>query len=206
MPFIKPIMRLLCPNCSAVYEVPDAALAGRSRKLQCARCGTGWRSEVLAPDLAGVLDFAAARETAGEAQAAVYGDAQQAGGQFVDAQLADAQFIVVQLAIAPLADVPLAEAGAVSEPVIETDPALGLPMFLTSGGDDGAAPVHQPGQGDSFADLVHAARNNAVEYEPEKQPPPPVKISNLPLVLTLLLLLVAGLAGLAFIGHFGHIV
>lgn len=191
MPFIKPIMRLLCPNCSAVYEVPDAALAGRSRKLQCARCGTGWRSEVLAPDLAGVLDFAAARETAGETQAAVYGDAQQAGGQFVDAQLAD---------------VPLAEAGAVSEPVIETDPALGLPMFLTSGGDDGAAPVHQPGQGDSFADLVHAARNNAVEYEPEKQPPPPVKISNLPLVLTLLLLLVAGLAGLAFIGHFGHIV
>lgn len=191
MPFIKPIMRLLCPNCSAVYEVPDAALAGRSRKLQCARCGTGWRSEVLAPDLAGVLDFAAARETAGETQAAVYGDAQQAGGQFVDAQLADA---------------PLAEAGAVSEPVIETDPALGLPMFLTSGGDDGAAPVHQPGQGDSFADLVHAARNNAVEYEPEKQPPPPVKISNLPLVLTLLLLLVAGLAGLAFIGHFGHIV
>ena len=184
-------MRLLCPNCSAVYEVPDAALAGRSRKLQCARCGTGWRSEVLAPDLAGVLDFAAARETAGETQAAVYGDAQQAGGQFVDAQLAD---------------VPLAEAGAVSEPVIETDPALGLPMFLTSGGDDGAAPVHQPGQGDSFADLVHAARNNAVEYEPEKQPPPPVKISNLPLVLTLLLLLVAGLAGLAFIGHFGHIV
>lgn len=191
MPFIKPIMRLLCPNCSAVYEVPDAALAGRSRKLQCARCGTGWRSEVLAPDLAGVSDFAAARETAGETQAAVYGDA---------------QFTDVQLAIAPLADVPLAEAGAVSEPVIETDPALGLPMFLTSGGDDGAAPVHQPGQGDSFADLVHAARNNAVEYEPEKQPPPPVKISNLPLVLTLLLLLVAGLAGLAFIGHFGHIV
>ena len=189
-------MRLLCPNCSAVYEVPDAALAGRSRKLQCARCGTGWRSEVLAPDLAGVLDFAAARETAGETQTAVYADAQQAGGQFVDAQFTDAQ----------LADVPLAEAGAVSEPVIETDPALGLPMFLTSGGDDGAAPVHQPGQGDSFADLVHAARNNAVEYEPEKQPPPPVKISNLPLVLTLLLLLVAGLAGLAFIGHFGHIV
>ncbi|NNM57391.1 zinc-ribbon domain-containing protein [Acidocella sp.] len=179
-------MRLLCPNCSAVYEVPDAALAGRSRKLQCARCGTGWRSEPLSPGLAAVSDFAAAQETAGETQAAAYADVQRADADFADAQLADA---------------PLAAAGVMSVPVSETDPALGLPMFLTSGGDDGVAPLHQPGQGDSFADLVHAARNNEVEYEPEKRPPPPVKISNLRLVLTLVLLLAAGLAGLAFLGH-----
>ncbi|MDD2794274.1 MAG: hypothetical protein PHE40_00230 [Acidocella sp.] len=129
-----------------------------------------------------VSDFAAAPETVSESQ--------------VDAPLVDAK----------LADAPLAAAEVVSVPVSETDPALGLPMFLTSSGDDGVAPLHQPGQGDSFADLVHAARNNEVEYEPEKRPPTPVKTGTLRLVLTLLLLLAAGLAGLAFIGHFGHIV
>jgi predicted Zn finger-like uncharacterized protein len=172
MPFRKPIMRLLCPNCSTVYEVPDAALAGRSRKLQCAQCGTGWRSEPLSPDLAQSSDFAAAREAVGESRAP-----EPAGMQVADLEPAS---------------------GAADE----IDPIQGLPMFLTSGGDDDEAPPHQPGQGDSFADLVHAARNNAVEYEPEKhKPPPAVKISNLPLVLALVLALAAGLVGLAFLGH-----
>ena len=31
-------MRLACPNCSAEYEVPDAALAAGPRLLRCARC------------------------------------------------------------------------------------------------------------------------------------------------------------------------
>lgn len=180
-------MRLLCPNCSAVYEVPDAALAGRSRKLQCAQCGTSWRSEPLSPDLAQLPDFAAAREAAGETQAPEHAGMQMADAQIVEAQMPEAR----------MADMEPASGG-----VGEVDPTLGLPMFLTSGGDDGEAALHQPGQGDSFADLVHAARNNAVEYEPEQQKPPPaVKISNLPLVLALVLLLMAGLAGLAFFGH-----
>lgn len=177
-------MRLLCPNCSAVYEVPDAALVGRSRKLQCTQCGTSWRSEPLSPDLAQVpparlSDFEVARETAAETQ---HTGMQPAGIQAGEAQVADMQ----------------PESGAAAE----VDPTLGLSMFLTSG-DDGAAVKHQPGQGDSFADLVHAARNNEIEYEPEASASRRI-ISSLPLVVTLLLLLVAGLAGLAFLGHFGH--
>jgi predicted Zn finger-like uncharacterized protein len=35
-------MRLSCPNCLTEYEVPDAAIAGRARKLRCAHCGHQW--------------------------------------------------------------------------------------------------------------------------------------------------------------------
>lgn len=35
-------MRLVCPNCSSPYEVPDRLLQGSTRKLRCARCGTVW--------------------------------------------------------------------------------------------------------------------------------------------------------------------
>lgn len=47
-------MRISCPNCSTEYEVPDAALAGRSRKLRCGHCGTQW------PAAAPALAFATA--------------------------------------------------------------------------------------------------------------------------------------------------
>ena len=32
-------MRIECPSCQAVYEVPDALLAGGPRMVRCARCG-----------------------------------------------------------------------------------------------------------------------------------------------------------------------
>ena len=182
-------MQLLCPTCSTVYEVPDAALAGRSRKLHCAQCGTDWRSEPLSPDLARVSgfeqvpQFEPVRENAMQAVDEIQAGEIQAGEPLQPFE--------------PVAAQPV-------EP--EVDPALGLPMFLRGGTDDDA-PLHQPGQDDAFADLVHAARNNTVEYEPEIPPaPPPVKISNVPLVLTLVALLAVGLAGLVYLGHFGHIV
>ncbi|MCQ9155496.1 zinc-ribbon domain-containing protein [Acidomonas methanolica] len=34
-------MRIVCPKCDAVYEVPSA-LVSTSRRLQCSRCGAGW--------------------------------------------------------------------------------------------------------------------------------------------------------------------
>jgi len=37
-------MRLICPSCQTDYDVPDAALTGRSRKLRCATCGTLWEA------------------------------------------------------------------------------------------------------------------------------------------------------------------
>jgi predicted Zn finger-like uncharacterized protein len=34
-------MRITCPNCAAVYDVPAERLAG-GRTVRCARCGSGW--------------------------------------------------------------------------------------------------------------------------------------------------------------------
>jgi predicted Zn finger-like uncharacterized protein len=41
-------MRIVCPNCSATYEVPEAILAGTPRMVRCARCGTEWLPEAAA--------------------------------------------------------------------------------------------------------------------------------------------------------------
>jgi predicted Zn finger-like uncharacterized protein len=41
-------MRVSCPNCQTEYDVPDAALAGRQRKLRCAHCGTQFMAGPLA--------------------------------------------------------------------------------------------------------------------------------------------------------------
>lgn len=37
-------MRVPCPNCDAVYEIPDALLAAGPRRLRCARCTTEWHA------------------------------------------------------------------------------------------------------------------------------------------------------------------
>ena len=40
-------MLLSCPNCQTEYDVPDAALTGRSRTLRCANCMTTWKAAAL---------------------------------------------------------------------------------------------------------------------------------------------------------------
>lgn len=35
-------MRLICPNCDAVYEVDDAAIPEAGRDVQCSNCGHAW--------------------------------------------------------------------------------------------------------------------------------------------------------------------
>ncbi|HST73964.1 MAG TPA: zinc-ribbon domain-containing protein [Acetobacteraceae bacterium] len=40
-------MRIVCPACSAAYEVP-AALLGTPRPVRCARCGSEWLPEAAA--------------------------------------------------------------------------------------------------------------------------------------------------------------
>jgi predicted Zn finger-like uncharacterized protein len=42
-------MRIVCPACDATYDVPDALLAGGTRKVRCARCGTEWLPSPAAP-------------------------------------------------------------------------------------------------------------------------------------------------------------
>jgi predicted Zn finger-like uncharacterized protein len=49
------IMRLSCSNCLTEYEIPDAALAGRTRTLRCAHCGHQWQHEAAMEAAAGVV-------------------------------------------------------------------------------------------------------------------------------------------------------
>jgi len=41
-------MRLSCPTCQTEYDVPDAALTGRTRKVRCVNCGTLWEAGPIA--------------------------------------------------------------------------------------------------------------------------------------------------------------
>lgn len=38
-------MRVSCPSCAAIYEVPTELLGAEPRKLRCARCGAEWIRE-----------------------------------------------------------------------------------------------------------------------------------------------------------------
>jgi len=42
-------MRIVCPACSAAYEVPDEQLH-EGRIVRCARCGTDWAPAVAVPE------------------------------------------------------------------------------------------------------------------------------------------------------------
>ncbi len=45
-------MRITCPNCSAAYDVPDAALASGPRLLRCARCAHSFEAALPAGEAA----------------------------------------------------------------------------------------------------------------------------------------------------------
>src|SRR5215831_21111111 len=42
-------MRIVCPFCSAAYEVPDVMLGHGAQRLRCARCAREWGIEVPPP-------------------------------------------------------------------------------------------------------------------------------------------------------------
>jgi len=53
-------MRVPCPNCEAVYQIPDGLMAGGSRRLRCARCAAEWQAgEAPAPVTAALTATAA---------------------------------------------------------------------------------------------------------------------------------------------------
>ncbi len=55
-------MRLSCPACQTEYDVPDAALTGRSRTLRCGRCDHQWRVAPLDLATAGAASSSATRD------------------------------------------------------------------------------------------------------------------------------------------------
>lgn len=204
-------MRISCPNCSTEYEVPDAALAGRSRKVRCERCGSLWRhmepgapawpedrsklvampeqdfAEPIAPvELSpwpkelNVFPQVEPRRFGRPVDEAAQAEIIQAVGQEEKGQPASAE-------------VPLPAEEPVTARETNTDEAL--LRFVTEARHSDMAPAREPGaepaNKDKFAELIYAARNKSVEYEPDPLPrPSPVRTSNSPLFALLLVLLI----------------
>lgn len=230
------IMRLSCPNCGTEYQVPDAALVGRSRKLRCANCGREWQTEPLpattadgspAAPVKGPFiaktpywptqrpmpdEMPQVREAAGFAPRpaaepvppvnvapppvlltpvapppppapvetpvsqtdAVPVEENPAGvapkrfGQPVDDE-AHAEFLKA-VSKEQTAQRQASEAEAEAEPAAEPNAASGdAAYFLNDTNRVPPTEMEQAAQ-DSFAELVHAARNKSIEFEPDEVP------------------------------------
>jgi len=230
------------------YDVPDAALMGRSRKLRCDKCEHSWKTEVLTPEqvaaMAGMGTPAVAvpppvmpaapvmpvmpvmqsaplpevaplppvarpapapeqerwpayaddvpgwseEEIAGDRTLRISPAAARRFGQPADpAALAEVMAAVSQ---EQKGGPPPAESfGMPVQPPAPQAPSIGdaLPAFLTAERGVDTVMVSEPESDDRFAELVYAARNKAIEYEPEPPPPPPpVRTSNKPMFISLL--------------------
>ena len=62
-------MRLICPNCTAEYEIPEDAIPAVGRDLQCSSCGVTWFSKppVTDPEMSGDLSKVLATQPPSEA-------------------------------------------------------------------------------------------------------------------------------------------
>jgi len=176
-------MQIICPNCSTSYEVPDSVFGGRPRKLRCVQCGHQWRAGPSGEEESAVQ----AAPAVAEAPAA---PAPQSGGVVNQFLLSPEQrshhvaehhapVAFEQPAYAEAEDAPPAEAQFEGH-VLGTDPGT------------------TPDEHDGFYDLVIAARNKAIEFEPEPPPPPRIPITS-PVFLAILVLLF--LFGLVLLEH-----
>jgi predicted Zn finger-like uncharacterized protein len=179
MPIIT--MRLSCPTCATEYEVPDSAIAGRRRKLRCGQCGHQWQLAFQAEDDGSSMTPEApawpvdvSEDVSENAEAFAWPQApedlnvfppvlpRQFGKPVDDAAQSEIAQAVAQEEFLPHRD----DAIAASPP--EADE--GLPMFLTAEReDDSAEPSSSAAETSRFAELIYAARNNAVDFEAEAQ-------------------------------------
>lgn len=51
-------MRLVCPNCDAMYEVPDSVIPAEGRDVQCSNCGKSWFFSPVTPEMMDVEEAA----------------------------------------------------------------------------------------------------------------------------------------------------
>lgn len=120
-------MRIICPNCSAQYEVEAAAIPPEGRYVQCSACGHGWLQPSMAPAPA-----------AGPEPGGADIDAPAADGAAVDGAAVDG-------AAADGAAADGAAAGGAAGPAAEAAPALSGEAAPGAGpGGGGAARAGQP--------------------------------------------------------------
>jgi len=184
-------MRISCPDCSTEFDVPDAALAGRSRKLRCDLCGHAWRHTAATPEetpeetgdnavdnsVDNIMDKGVKLALQAASWPVDRGEA-FATDTFANDPATDApddiHAAAQRLFGQPVDEMARAE---VAEAVAHEEDHE-LPLFLTVGlggevvsdaGSSDSASGSARAEGDRFADLIYGARNHAVEYEPEAE-------------------------------------
>jgi len=147
-------MRLTCPNCSTEYDVPDAALGARRRKLRCGLCAHEWRFALSAEENGVAL---APELPAWPVDTRVPMDEPAWQKTGISEVMAEEEFIPNRV-VDPDGD---AETDA--------DDAHGLPAFLTEGrsGDNALLDPVVTAETSRFAELIYAARKNAANHEAE---------------------------------------
>lgn len=193
-------MQIVCPKCSTSYEVPDSVFGGRARKLRCEQCGHQWRGGPAE----GAVEWSGPAAGLGGASPANPPPTSAGGAWPVDPSEPASQFLLSaeqRFGHAAdrnaQADFENALTQETAEPQAE---ALPEPPAADTELDKVLAP--DPGYGDDvnggFADLITAARNKAIEFEPEPPPPPMVPVTG-PVFFGILLVLF--LLGVLILAH-----
>lgn len=174
-------MQIVCPNCSTAYEIPDAAFGGRARKLRCENCGTQWRAGPPLVPTALIEGPAAPPEPV-----RVFGKPADAEARVEFDQAMERETLEHGHTAAPAPVAPPASAPPAPAPGAET-PAPDVPEAKPDAPE--AAPAAGEGE-DPFINLVMAARNRSIEFEPE--PPQPGRRLSSPVLIGILLVLFVG--------------
>lgn len=154
-------MRLICPNCSAQYEVDDSAIPAAGRDVQCSDCGTAWFQKSAAD----VAVEAAARRAAVAAAAAAASSSMEWDET---ARLAENPPLTAAQTPAPVSPPPL----AAPAPAMPSGPSAPAPEPAVVASDD-AEPAKAP---DPAPDPAMPETPSRPEAEPADESPaqPPV--------------------------------
>ncbi len=156
-------MRISCPNCQVLYDVPDTLLGGGGRRLRCGQCGHGWH---FMPE--GAVPAAATPE-------------QPPAEQQEPFPAVEADEVLSRRFGQPIDYEAKAEVQAAlrDEALTHPHPAA-LPLEPSAATET-----------DGFADLVRAARNNEMDLEPDRVPRRRPKASPRLIAPLLILLILA---------------
>lgn len=199
-------MRISCPNCQTLYDVPGTLLGSRPRRLRCSECGHSW---LITPEL---LEAAPEDELATAAGQAA--PPAEAGSNLSPDRLATAASLPAGSAAEhdPLGDFVPPPLDRRFGEAVDDEAKAGMQAALQSEAA-AAAPRHdeadqnsaEPGaelnsaqdrdsrelDAERFAGLVQAARTNNAHLDVDPHGPPARKSSSKLLLILVVLLLLA---------------
>jgi predicted Zn finger-like uncharacterized protein len=156
-------MRLVCPNCDAVYEVADTAVPASGREVQCSACAHRWFHRPASSDAAPVSQGSAAeRSTATVPETARADESQTPAGRADAPQARPTDPAVLQI-LREEAEQGMARRRAAQARAAEPAPAPAAPAepapprrALLPEIDEASLPLDPAGESRSSAVVIHS--------------------------------------------------